>query len=299
MRLTRSSVRRAITGLATAGLLAGLILLAPASAQAAPTDRTATLSAATADLDTNARMAGTAWSVDPATNQLVVSVDETVTGARLQHVLGVTAKHRGVVRIEQMPGTLSMFIAGGDAIYTGGARCSLGFNVRDSEGTEFFLTAGHCTDIGSTWRASPGGGQIGTRTDSSFPGNDYGIVRYTSSISNPGRVNLYNCTSRDITGAANPSVNTRACRSGSTTGVRCGRVTGTNATVNYQEGTVTGLIRTNICAQGGDSGGSLFSETGTTAFGLTSGGSGNCSSGGTTFFQPVVEVLNRYDVRVY
>ncbi|MEU0296361.1 serine protease, partial [Streptomyces cavourensis] len=33
--------------------------------------------------------------------------------------------------------------------------------------------------------------------------------------------------------------------------------------------------------------------------GLTSGGSGNCSSGGTTFFQPVVEALNAYGVSVY
>ena len=67
--------------------------------------------------------------------------------------------------------------------------------------------------------------------------------------------------------------------------------------MNYAEGTVTGLIRTNVCAEGGDSGGPLFA--GTTALGLTSGGSGNCSSGGTTFFQPVNEVLSRYGVSVY
>jgi hypothetical protein len=67
--------------------------------------------------------------------------------------------------------------------------------------------------------------------------------------------------------------------------------------VNYAEGTVTGLIRTNVCAEGGDSGGALFS--GSVALGLTSGGSGNCSSGGTTYFQPVTEVLSRYGVSVY
>lgn len=38
-------------------------------------------------------------------------------------------------------------------------------------------------------------------------------------------------------------------------------------------------------AEGGDSGGSLFA--GSTALGLTSGGRGSCSSGGTTYFQPV------------
>jgi hypothetical protein len=74
-------------------------------------------------------------------------------------------------------------------------------------------------------------------------------------------------------------------------------VQATNATVNYAEGTVTGLIKTNVCAEGGDSGGSLFD--GTKAIGLTSGGSGNCTSGGTTYFQPVVEALNAYGVSVY
>ncbi|MFI8404604.1 serine protease, partial [Streptomyces sp. NPDC085463] len=30
-----------------------------------------------------------------------------------------------------------------------------------------------------------------------------------------------------------------------------------------------------------------------------SGGSGNCSSGGTTFFQPVTEALSAYGVSVF
>lgn len=32
-----------------------------------------------------------------------------------------------------------------------------------------------------------------------------------------------------------------------------------DATVNYAEGSVSGLIRTTVCAEPGDSGGSLFS----------------------------------------
>jgi streptogrisin D len=74
-------------------------------------------------------------------------------------------------------------------------------------------------------------------------------------------------------------------------------VTALNATVNYPQGTVTGLIRTTVCAEPGDSGGSLFAST--AALGLTSGGSGNCSSGGTTFFQPVTEPLSVYGMQVY
>jgi len=160
-----------------------------------------------------------------------------------------------------------------------------------------FLTAGHCTNLGASWSASPGGAQIGTRAGTSFPVNDYGIVRYTSTISNPGSVNLYNGSSRDITGSGNVFNGQSLCRSGSTTGLRCGSVTGTSVTVNYAQGPVYDTIRTNICAEGGDSGGSLFG--GSIAYGLTSGGSGNCSSGGTTFFQKVPEALSVYGVSVY
>ena len=110
-------------------------------------------------------------------------------------------------------------------------------------------------------------------------------------------VNLYNGTSQDITGAGNAYVGQAVKRSGSTTGVHSGSVSATNATVNYAEGSVYGLIKTNVCAEGGDSGGSLFA--GSTALGMTSGGSGNCTTGGTTYFQPVTEALSVYGVSVY
>ena len=53
-----------------------------------------------------------------------------------------------------------------------------------------------------------------------------------------------------------------------------------------------GATQTNACAEGGDSGGSFIS--GNQAQGVTSGGSGNCSTGGTTFFQPVNPILGAY-----
>ena len=87
-------------------------------------------------------------------------------------------------------------------------------------------------------------------------------------------------------------------RDGSTTGVHSGTVTALNVTVRYQGGgTVSGMIQTNVCAEPGDSGGPLYD--GSKAVGITSGGSGNCSSGGTTFFQPVTEAVNAYGVTVF
>src|SRR5262249_9159479 len=204
---------------------------------------------------------------------------DTARGARLAALLAVATRHGSAVRVQRQAGALRTYIRGGDAIYTSGARCSLGFNVRNSGGTYFFLTARHCTTTGATWTLA-NGTVIGTRVGTSFPGNDYGIVQYTNpSISHPGTVNLYNGTSQDITHSANAFVNESVCRSGSTTGVHCGTVTALNVTVNYPQGTVYGLIQTTVCAEPGDSGGSLFD--GTAAVGLTSGGSGDCPLGGT------------------
>lgn len=255
------------------------------------------LRAATAELERSAKIPGTAWWTDPATNQVVVSVDSTVTGAKLERVKAAAARTGGTVRIEAEPGVLTTRISGGQAIYTGGYRCSLGFNVRSSSGVYYFLTAGHCTNLGSTWYSNSSQTSVlGSRAGTSFPGNDYGIVRY-SIASQPGNVYLYNGSYQDITTAGNAYVGQSVRRSGSTTGLRSGSVSATGATVNYAEGSVYGLIRTNVCAEGGDSGGSLFA--GSTALGLTSGGSGNCSSGGTTYFQPVTEPLSVYGVSVY
>jgi streptogrisin D len=260
----------------------------------------ANLAQATATLGRSARIPGTAWAVDPAANQVLVSVDDSVTGAKLAKVQSVVGSLGGAARIERVAGTFSTLISGGQAIYVGSNRCSLGFNVQNSSGQRFFLTAGHCTNIGSTWYSnSSHTSTLGTRTGTSFPGNDYGIVRYNSGVSNPGNVWLYSgSTTRDITGAGNAVVGQTVQRSGSTTGVHSGTVTALNQTVTYQgSGTVSGLIRTTVCAEPGDSGGSLFA--GNTAIGLTSGGSGNCTTGGTTFFQPVTEPLSVFGVSVY
>jgi streptogrisin C len=114
-------------------------------------------------------------------------------------------------------------------------------------------------------------------------------------------VNRYNGSNVTVTAAANPTVGAGVCRSGSTTGWHCGTVQGVNQTVNYPQGVVYGLIRTNVCAEPGESGGSLVSQpvnSRASAVGLTSGGSGNCTSGGTTYFQPVTEALSVYGARL-
>ncbi|MEU9667840.1 S1 family peptidase [Streptomyces bobili] len=239
---------------------------------------------------------GTAWAVDSKTNRLVVTVDSTVSQAEIAKIKKEAGGDADALTIKRTEGTFQKYIQGGDAIYASSWRCSLGFNVRDSAGNNYFLTAGHCTDgAGTWWSNSSRTTTLGTTAGSSFPTNDYGIVRYTNtSVTKSGTAGGV-----DITRAANPTVGTTVYRDGSTTGTHSGRVTALNATVNYGGGDVVyGMIQTNVCAEGGDSGGSLYGSNGV-AYGLTSGGSGNCSSGGTTFFQPVVEALNAYGVSVF
>ena len=276
--------------------IAGLALTATAIPATATTADATTVTAA---LERDARIPGTAWATDEATGKVVVSYDSTVTGGKWTALTAVTDRFGDAVQLEAIGGRLSKYINGGTAIYGGGYRCSLGFNVRNSAGTYYFLTAGHCGNLASTWYANSSQTTVlGSRSGSSFPGNDYAIIRYTNtSITHPGTVNLYNGTSQDITSSADAYVGEAVKRSGSTTGVHSGTVSALNATVNYAEGTVYGLIKTNVCAEGGDSGGSLFD--GTRALGLTSGGSGNCTWGGTTYFQPVREALSVYGVSVY
>jgi streptogrisin D len=247
------------------------------------------LSQVTATLDRTAKVPGTAWAVDPATNQVVVSVDDTVTGAKLAKVRAATAKLGGAVRMQHMAGTFSTRISGGDAILGTQFRCSLGFNVTDGS-ANFFITAGHCGNVEPTWSTS-GGDVIGDTVDSQFPDNDFALVQYTGSVPAEGTAG-----GQDITTAADAVVGESVERRGSTTGVHGGTVTATDQTVNFPEGTVNGMIQTTVCAEPGDSGGPLYD--GGTALGITSGGSGDCTSGGVTFFQPVTEALSAYGVSV-
>jgi hypothetical protein len=185
-------------------------------------------------------VAGTAWSVDIATNQVVVDVDSTVTGQALATVHAAAVKAGGAVRVRQVAGTFQNLTTGGEAIYGGLYRCSLGFNVR-SETADYFLTAGHCTNEAVEWFADADHDtKLGDRTGTSFPGNDYGIVRYTNaSITVNGTVGA-----QDIESAGVAYVGEPVRRTGSTTGTRSGTVTGLNATVHYTGGnTVTGMIQ--------------------------------------------------------
>jgi streptogrisin B len=276
------------------GLVAAVAALSfaasPVAARGGPS-----LGAALQALDRSIAFAGTAWGVDTARSQVVVTVDGTVTGARLARVRATVQSLGSSARLEFAAGTFHLDITGGDAIYGTQYRCSLGFNVT-SGSTHYFLTAGHCGKVEPQWWTSTNHTTatfLGNTTGATFPGHDYAIVAYASTwTSYPSSVG-----SQNITSAANATVGESVSRRGSTTGTHSGVVQALNVTVHYQGGgTVRGLVQTNVCAEPGDSGGPFYD--GTKALGLTSGGSGDCKQGGTTFFQPVTGALSAYHVTI-
>ncbi|MFJ7067448.1 S1 family peptidase [Streptomyces sp. NPDC101115] len=273
--------------LAVAAAVTAATALGLPGAQAAPTPGPASAQAlARADAAVlKADVGGTAWYVDKAAGRVVVTVDSTVGEAGIARIRQAAGADAAALRVERTSGVFKPLLGPGDAIYGSGYRCSLGFNVV-SGNTPYFLTAGHCGNVVKTWYANSAQSTlIGPTVGSSFPGNDYALVRYdNTSLSRTGGFT-----------AADAYVGESVKRSGSTTGTRSGTVTGLDATVHYSGGgTVRGMIQTNVCAEPGDSGGALYD--GTKALGITSGGSGNCSTGGTTFYQPVPEALAKYRV---
>ncbi|MGJ6968055.1 S1 family peptidase [Streptosporangium sp. G11] len=228
------------------------------------------------------------WYVDVRSNSVVVLAGDV---AEAQAFVDGSGVDRALVRVEasqEKPQPL-YDVRGGDAFYMGG-RCSVGFSVtRGSQGG--FATAGHC---GTPGTATQGYNQVaqGTFQGSSFPGNDYAWVAVNANWTPTGVVNGYSAGILPVTGSTQQVVGSSICRSGSTTQYRCGTISQHNTSVTYPEGTITGLTRTTVCAEPGDSGGSYIS--GSQAQGVTSGGSGNCSVGGTTYHQPINEILSVY-----
>ncbi|GAA4702656.1 S1 family peptidase [Phytohabitans rumicis] len=225
------------------------------------------------------------WYVDVASNSVVVLAAQGAEDAArsFAEASGVPAESVRVVSTDETPVPL-FDVRGGDPYFiNGSARCSIGFSVVGG-----FVTAGHCGQQGDSTTGFNQEAQ-GTFRASSFPGDDYGVVEVNGDWTPRPVVNDFNGGEVVVAGSDEAPVGASVCRSGSTTGTRCGVIQAKNATVNYAEGTVTGLTRTNVCAEPGDSGGSWMS--GDQAQGVTSGGSGNCTVGGTTFFQPLNEIL--------
>ncbi|MEV6301841.1 ricin-type beta-trefoil lectin domain protein [Actinoplanes sp. NPDC051861] len=247
------------------------------------------LAAARAKLDRNGARAGDkirSWYVDPAANSVVIV---TAPGAEAAGERFAASSGAGQVTVKtaaEAPSPMYDIRGGDQFVINGNTLCSVGFAVAGG-----FVTAGHCGGAGSPTLGFNNVAQ-GTFAGSSFPGNDYAWVRTNGNWVSQPWVNNYSGGNVLVSGSQEAAIGSSICRSGRTTGWRCGTLLGKNETINYAQGSVSGLSRSNACAQPGDSGGSWIS--GNQAQGVTSGGSGNCTTGGTMWFQPVNEILQVY-----
>ncbi|MGW4375244.1 carbohydrate-binding protein [Streptomyces albidoflavus] len=231
------------------------------------------------------------WYVDTTASRVVLQATDRGAADRFAAAAGVDRDLVKVVRASEEPRTYAD-LRGGDAYYMGGSgRCSVGFPVKRGASQAGFVTAGHCGTVGTTTTGVNQQAQ-GSFQGSTFPGRDYAWVATNANWTPRNLVNGYGNADVTVAGSTQALVGASICRSGSTTGWRCGTVQQLNTSVTYPQGTVSGVTRTSVCAEPGDSGGSFIS--GNQAQGMTSGGSGNCSQGGTTYFQPLAPALSAY-----
>jgi hypothetical protein len=193
-----------------------------------------------------------------------------------------------------------------------GTNCSLGYPGTTSNGNNVLLTAGHCVE-GLPDVQNAAGTHIGKGIASRFrtgqPSVDMGLMDIDAEDVGRGYIDNRNGSTTTITGSSKAPVGSTICKAGNTTGWTCGTITQYNLTVNYggAGGSITrtsGLARSTVCTEGGDSGGAYIS--GTTAQGMTSGGpndghdcgfnQGGNATGSYSFYQPVVDAANYYGV---
>ncbi|MET8077587.1 carbohydrate-binding protein [Streptomyces sp. NPDC005303] len=228
--------------------------------------------------------------IDVRTNRVTVQATSRAAADTLIKAAGVDSALVDVEVTADQPRTL-YDIRGGDAFYIDDtARCSVGFGVTKGA-QQGFATAGHCGKAGAR---TDGYNQVaqGTFQASVFPGQDMAWVGVNSDWTATPAVKGEGGQDVQTAGSVQALTGAAVCRSGSTTGWHCGTIEQHDTSVNYAEGTVNGVTRTTVCAEPGDSGGSFIS--GVQAQGVTSGGSGDCTSGGTTFYQPINPLLSTY-----
>lgn len=241
------------------------------------------------------------WRVDPQTNAVVLSVAPGAADAAIDFV-AASGADAGTVRLETSEGQprLTATIRGGiEYTINNMYLCSVGFSVMRGT-TKGFVTAGHCGSPGDVVRV--GGVSVGSFAQSNFPGTDRAWVQVGSTHTLQPLVSDYSGGNVTVRGSTEAAIGASVCRSGRTTGYRCGTITAKNVTVNYQEGTVRGLTQSNACIGGGDSGGSWITAAGQ-AQGVSSGGqipvgsNNNCSvaqSQRVTWFERLNPILSQY-----
>jgi hypothetical protein len=174
---------------------------------------------------------------------------------------------------------------------TTSARCTAAFAAKSGT-TGYLITGPGCASPGLTLY-SGNNVVVGPVVATPFPQGGHSIVRVTNTaawvlvpwINTPsGRI--------VIRGSRETPVGGTVCLLGRVSGWHCGIITAKNITVTFPWGTVTGLTRTTVCVEPGDAGAAFL--TGDQAQGVLFGGTGNCRTGGVSYFKPINPILAPY-----
>jgi streptogrisin C len=271
----------------------------------------ARLDAAKAELDALRGQAPSGvfgWSVDVRRNAVSVDVAPGAQKAAIDFV-AASGADADTIRFNVMasaPKPLATFYGGSEYLTNSSGSfyyCSVGFNVtKASTGQQGYATAGHCGNVNDTVHTLVNRrtvtSALGSFQGSSYPNNgDMAWVALTGTHTLPATVDGYSSADIAVRGATVAPIGAAVCRSGRTTGFKCGTIEAYNQTVNYPDVSVSGLTRVKVCAEGGDSGGSFITGAGQ-AQGVLSGGNYSCqknvASLATSYFQPIAQILTTY-----
>jgi streptogrisin C len=184
-------------------------------------------------------------------------------------------------------------VQGGDPYYLAGsgAGCTIGFSVAGG-----YVTLGHCGDVGTQvlgYNQVPQGVVAGA----TFPGSDHAYVEVNDSWVPRPWIHRGGGDTLPVVGSEPAPIGATVCRTGLTTGWMCGTLIAKNVTVQFPEGTVTGLMEASFCSEPRDIGAPVVTPDGQ-AQGIVVGASGSCSSGGTSFIQPLLPILQAYGLQL-
>ncbi|MER7050454.1 S1 family peptidase [Streptomyces jumonjinensis] len=280
----------------------------------------AELSSLHRELDRLGNIPNTAWGVEAKTNQVGVTIFDGVPPASRARIKKVAAAHPGAIRIDRIKSKLNFKatdLRGGNKMNSNSGHCSAGFNTKNSAGTIYTLTAGHCEErTGNTWYISHNSTKIGTQTAYNFGTGTEGIcdgvsracdwatIKANGPNINPlGMVRYGTDDYRQIDDSRFPMEREAIDRIGAFSQDTTGIITRNTTTVNIAGKTLYGMFESSVCALSGDSGGPALN--GKTALGLLSGGTNetvcDSSSSGTyrNYFTKVERVLIQRGLQVY
>lgn len=194
-----------------------------------------------------------------------------------------------------VPGTASAApapIGGGSILFNplgpAASQCTVAFAATDG-GRDYLIAGNGCGTATSTQLYSGNNVPVG-----SIVGGLDGVyvvvaVRNTDAWDVVGWIDAGD--KYPIAGSKETPVGGRVCLLSHTAGISCGTVTAKNVTISFPEGTISGLTRTDVCPQPRG----IAFVTGDQAQGVpVGGGSGICTTPGTSYFYPVNRVLSAY-----